>query len=182
MTFLQPKRVAQVSLEDCWAAALESWVDSLGMPDLKPKQRALVKQILAEPESGGKHGIKNARFITLAKTFAMDPMWFNLAEFTSTSVEGLLKVSNVFVAFRSVTEPGVEWWHAVVVYGVLRPPRDEPLFQMMDPDGGQYRNHWKQFFHPVSTEEELLVGVRDTTRRIGGREAVKPKRDSKEKK
>jgi hypothetical protein len=110
----KPKSVKQKSDEDCWAAALESWLDAV--PD--PNRRS--QEVLIKHSPGG---IKTKDFRKWAQSFGMSTRWLvshksspDDFEFTPDYIEELLKKSALFVSLEVEPEKETMWFHCVVLY------------------------------------------------------------------
>jgi hypothetical protein len=149
-----PKVVLQKRNDDCWAAALESWLDAVGDPRRKQSREELIKTF------GGGLGVR--AFRQIAASLGMTSVQLTWDEFGTDHIEELLKKSVLYAG--SEIEKFSTWWHCVVLFGVSteaviagkRRPA-EPSYAVMDPVKGQ--TTWRKAdFFKAGMDREVLVG------------------------
>jgi hypothetical protein len=144
-----PRKVVQFQLGDnCWAAALESWLDVVKVKCQPCTQRDLIKQ-------QGTLGMDIQPFIDQAeKNWEMETR-VRLDFPSATEMAGTLhQLGYLYLAHR-LRE--IAWWHCVVLYGVTSPSDDEPKYHFMDPADGNLAAKPKAFFLQGDSPR-MLVG------------------------
>jgi hypothetical protein len=135
--------------ENCWAAALESWLKAVNA-GVKLTQAELVRKFTGT-------GISIKTFEKHAAAWEMDYRVKN--DFPSASeMEGTVKQFRyLYIAFVlrdfDLKHP---WWHCNVLYGVNTSADDEPTYVVMDPDGGKVTSCPKSEFFQVPGERVFI--------------------------
>jgi hypothetical protein len=141
-TPIPPQQIVQSGPENCWAAALESWLKAV-KAGLKLTQAELVRKFTGT-------GIHVHKFEEHSTDWEMD--YKIVKNFPSASeMESTVKTLRyLFVSFKvqgfDVKHP---WWHCDVLYGVNIPADDEPTYVVMDPDGGKLTSYPKSEFFQI---------------------------------
>lgn len=160
VTLPQPKFVKQLTNESCWAAALESWLDAVGPPSRKATQPQLLQEWNTRwPRPKPDFGAYLEEFRDLVADYAMNTKKIFGESFTAANLEGQLKAppsAVVFIAYK--VQAGAEsWWHDVVLYGIVTPPGNEALFQVIDPAGGPSFFLRGDFFTVKNKKKEPVI-------------------------
>src|SRR5262249_37175211 len=146
-----PPNVLQTGNENCWAAALESWLAATSEPQRRRTQKELLK-------STDEKGLDVTAFRTLAAAHGMSTVVVNgVAQFSADRIEERLRNASVLLIGYEVERAKV-WWHDVVLYGVTIPSNDEPTYDIMDPAIGGPRTVTKAHFFPLGSDEPALIG------------------------
>ena len=143
-----PKIVSQSSTWTCWAAGMESWLDSTPLR-LKETQENLISTY-ATNDNGGLNPISdNGRdFATLADDFSIE---FEVTRRLRLNfIDEHLKISHVLLIFNLF--PGVA--HTNVVYGIGMPQGTDRMLSVMDPNPGVYVNRHPSFY----SKRLLMIG------------------------
>jgi hypothetical protein len=155
---IPPHIVIQRSNESCWAAALESWIETVGDLARKQTQEQLLSGL------AGRQGewlrVNDTRYV--AASFGMDTEFFSPSDFNADRLQMLIKTkSTLFIGFELGKYQ--QWWHNVLLYGITSNPRDEPRYEVMDPAVG-YRVFRRPDFFPAGPDEPVLVGWKTSGR------------------
>lgn len=137
-----PKKVAQKSVDSCWAAAFECILDAIGASNKKTE-----KELVAEYGQTSDGGISPEQLSVIAGKFGFlfNVFWkkSDSAVFTDKFVIDRLKQTGPLLAAPKITSSGPVFFHAQVIWGVhyLTPGdvgTDRALMYTMNPDGGKY--------------------------------------------
>jgi hypothetical protein len=126
---LAPKIVLQNTRTTCWAAALESWLDTADKTRFQTQDQ-LVHQVSGDSSFKGGFKIEPG-FRNVAASKGMTTKFVRLDDFTPWSLSKKLEVSVLFVGFEM--EKYSIWWHAVVLYAIESPNKGSTRFYVMDP-------------------------------------------------
>lgn len=120
----------------CWAASLESWLAATARVTIG--QKDLVAKYSPHPGGG-----LNARqdFPRISHDFNMGFSFWTLPSrrgvnptFSPDLVDSMIRHHNYLYLVYPV---GGGFSHAIIVYGISRPLRDEPRYHIMDPEKGR---------------------------------------------
>ena len=135
----QPKKVEQIhesGLNDCWAAALSSWLDE---QSIHSTQEQLITQYVKYVTDALVLKSDNFQKVADEINIKMSFKKFNNGnELTSDYLAERLAVSCLYLGYAGAGSP---MGHVVVVYGVDHPQGKEASISLMDPllTGGGYR-------------------------------------------
>jgi len=158
-----PKIVLQFTNKTCWAASLESWLESADKKRFKTQKELVesfekARQSSKEPD---RFDMDNPTLRAMVAGLGMTTQWVSEDDFAPWSIAKKLERSVLWVGFA--TERYSRWWHSVVLYGVESPPRKSTEYYVMNPGAWphipkvQGLDIWelRQFFR-VDGEEALL--------------------------
>lgn len=139
-----------VIINDCWAAALESWLEAFGFHTTAAKLCALfVKEINSDLT------LPDKNFPTVANHINVRMSYERLATpLTAAYLIPRLDAGPVYLAFSA---PGSSIGHVVVGYGVGRPSGGMEMVSIMEPRIPSYQNVPLTFFTGLGS---LTVGWR----------------------
>jgi hypothetical protein len=157
-----PKAVEQSGNDTCWAAALESWLGSVGDPARQRTQKQLLGSYSASDRS-----FDVAEFRQFVTALGMDTAHMKIEYFSQDTIKDMLRKHAVlFISYHS--EPTSPWWHDVVLYGVTEDSLNERQYLVMNPSPHwadlKHKTLWpagpqkwdKRHFFPVDTD--LVIG------------------------
>jgi hypothetical protein len=161
-----PPVVLQTGNEDCWAAALDSWLAAVDRTRHQSRQELLAVWRAAQKGMSPKGGNSDGLFITpLRYTVAskgMTTTYVTIREFTGDFIRKKLEISYLFLAHEY--ERLTPWWHCVVLYGAALSTDHRPIFYVMDPAAKRegpifgYRTWTLEHVFKTGLERRVILG------------------------